>query len=527
LGIVNRLVQRWIEVELSKEINGAQITISSIELELFQLRTLSSSISIKDLVIHTPHRSDWRWDAPIIAQVGTVNIRCNLVSLIKAPPFLAALLDGVSWVPSFQPVARDIYSVRVRNARLFVEKRRNVFNFHLLDKRLDLPDSKEVLASIITDGNHDGSGSAVGDIGTGNHVGGSAGDGTVQSKHGRGQGQLDARDVAADGSTNGSVISVGTDVRKSALPSESDGTSTSTTPMNGTAMKGNDTRNDSATSSSVAETKANEIVKQMLGAVSNLGRAVNEGGTEEVSNVLMNQKDGVVSYLKKFQDMVGAGESIPDTHNDLFDNHRRDDSRPKSRDGKPISKDGRLRSRTTMIAKEGIQVMKHVGKVVEKNVLDMKNQVDSLSQPPPHKEGFVTEKNPDLFRIGWIIIQDIRIFSKDIILVHRSSAIEDNGSSTPAKEENYRDDYRGKSMEQINSSSWSKPILVKEVVIYPTELCPSSLEKDDDNTLVIGQPIEHILQVVLIKTLKEMAKCNTGQLLNNAFSEVFAWFKRT
>ena len=169
-----------------------------------------------------------------------------------------------------------------------------MFNFHLLDKRLDLPDSKEVLASIITDGNHDGSGSAVGDTGTGNHVGGSAGDGTVQSKHGRGQGQLDARDVAADGSTNGSVISVGTDVRKSALPSESDGTSTSTTPMNGTAMKGNDTRNDSATSSSVAETKANEIVKQMLGAVSNLGRAVNEGGTEEVSNVLMNQKDGVV-----------------------------------------------------------------------------------------------------------------------------------------------------------------------------------------------------------------------------------------
>ena len=58
-------------------------------------------------------------------------------------------------------------------------------------------------------------------------------------------------------------------------------------------------------------------------------------------------------------------------------------------------------------------------------------------------------------------------------------------------------------------------------MIYPTELCTSSLEKDDDNTLVNGQPIEHILQVVLIKTLKEMAKCNTGQLLNNVFSEIF------
>ena len=100
----------------------------------------------------------------------------------------------------------------------------------------------------------------------------------------------------------------------------------------------------------------------------------------------------MMSYLKKFQYMVEAGESIPDTHNDLFDNHRRDDGRPKSWDGKPVSKDGRLRSRTTMIAKEDIQVMKHVGKLVEKNVLDMKNQVDSLSQPPPHKEGFMTEK---------------------------------------------------------------------------------------------------------------------------------------
>ena len=206
----------------------------------------------------------------------------------EAPSFLAALLDGVSWVLSFQPVARDIYSVRLQNARLFVEKRRNVFNFHLLDKRLDLPDSKEVLASITTNSNHDGSGNAVVDIGTGNHVGGSAGDWTVQSKYERVQDQLHARDIAADGNTNGSIISMGTDVRKKVLPSESDGTSTSTTPMNGTAMKGNDTRDNSATNSSVAEIKANEIVKQMLGAVSNLGRPMNEGGTEEVLNVLTN-----------------------------------------------------------------------------------------------------------------------------------------------------------------------------------------------------------------------------------------------
>jgi len=512
-GIINRLVQRWIEVELGHEINGVQITISSIELDLFQIRTLSSSISIKDLVIHTPHRSDWRWDAPIIAQVGSVDLRCNLISLIKMPPFLAPYISKSDF--PFCPLARDIYSVRIRNVRVFVEKRRNVFNFHLLDKRLDVPDAKEVLASM-------SSNVSLCDNANGNS--GFVGAGIVPSKHGKGPTQSGTQDVVGDSCINGNNLCVSTDVQNSRLGSDSDksGNGTITVPMNGMVMDVNYARDDSATSSSVAETKANEIVKRMLGAVSSLGRAVNEGGKEEVSNVLMNHKDGVVSYLKKFQDMVGAEESIPVQNADLSASDRRDD-------GRPASRDGRLRSRTTMIAKEGIQLMKHVGKVVEKNVLDMKSQVDSLAKPPPRKEGLVMDENPDLFRIGWIIIQDIRIFSKDIILVRGSSSFEDISNAEVSREENNTNDYQVKRREQINSSGWSKPILVKEVVIHPTELCPSSLEKDDDNAFVIGQPIEHVLQVVLIKTLKEMAKCNTDRLLNTPFSEVFAWFgvKRT
>lgn len=536
-GIVNRLVQRWIEVELGKEINGVQISISSIELDLFQIRTLSSSISIRDLVIHTPHRSDWRWDAPIIAQVGTVHLRCNLLSLIKLPPFLRP--HGSAQSATFRPVARDIYSVRVRNVQVFVEKRRNVFNFHLLDKRLDVPDPREVLASMGGGGGGvsscDGGGTSGSSALHGRNAGGGFGGagGAVQSspKHRKGPGRTGAQDGAGDSYRNDGAAHVGTDVpsSRSRCDSEKSGNGTANAPTSGTVTELNDGPDDSANSSSVAETKANEIVKRMIGAVSSLGRAANEGGTEEISNVLMNHKDGVVSYLKKFQNMVGTGDSIPVQDSDLSANDRGDDNRPISRDGRPASRDGRLVLRTTMIAKEGIQLMKHVGKVVEKNVLDMKSQVDSLAQPPPRKEGLVMDEHPDLFRIGWIIIQDIRIFSKDIILVRGSSAFEDSGNTEGSGEENNGDDYQVKRREQINSSGWSKPILVKEVVIHPTELCNSSLEKDGDDALVIGQPIEHILQVVLIKTLKEVAKCNTGQLFNNAFSEVFAWFglKRT
>jgi len=55
------------------------------------------------------------------------------------------------------------------------------------------------------------------------------------------------------------------------------------------------------------------------------------------------------------------------------------------------------------ITKEGIQVMKQVGKMVEKNVLVVKEQMDSLSKPPPQKKEW-KESTPDLFRFGRIIV---------------------------------------------------------------------------------------------------------------------------
>lgn len=163
-----------------------------------------------------------------------------------------------------------------------MEKRRNVFNFHLLDKRLDIPDPKEVLASM-------SSGSSVSEPtanGTSHHHG----------RNGDGPTQTGTHDVVGDNNClNSNVAScVTTDGKNSIVRSDSDksdGMGGSSTEVNHHA------RDDSATSTSVAETKANEIVKHMLGAVSNLGRAANEGGKEELSNVLMNHKDGVVRYV--------------------------------------------------------------------------------------------------------------------------------------------------------------------------------------------------------------------------------------
>ena len=90
-------------------------------------------------------------------------------------------------------------------------------------------------------------------------------------------------------------------------------------------------------------------------------------------------------------------------------------------------------------------------------------------------------------------------------------------------------------------TNWSKPILVKEVRLYHSELCPSSYslalylkEKNltsihspsssFDKAALIGLPIEQVSNIIMTKILTESAKTNTGQLLTNAFSEVFAWF---
>lgn len=46
-------------------------------------------------------------------------------------------------------------------------------------------------------------------------------------------------------------------------------------------------------------------------------------------------------------------------------------------------------------------------------------------------------------------------------------------------------------------------------------------------SMLIGQPIEDISSIIIVRVLTEMAKTNTGELLANAFSEVFAWFDVT
>lgn len=254
-------------------------------------------------------------------------------------------------------------------------------------------------------------------------------------------------------------------------------------------------------------------------------------------------------------------------------------------------------SRTTIIAKEGIQVIKQVSKVVEKNVLTMKEKVDAISKPPPIKESWKPPEYPELFRVGFVGLRDVRIFTKEIISHNRTGGGHNhsgvgvgvgvgsgingsNGMTSMGNINNYSSQQLDGGVDtnytttatnpsnvefdkptQVNSFSstdtkrqlslgvnnWSKPLLVKDVRIYQTDLVPSSYavssmlkEKNMqampsssssspshasfDTAEILGLEIEQVSNIIMTRVLAEIAKTNPGQLFTNAFSEVCKWF---
>ncbi len=245
-GIVNRLLQLWIEYELSGISNGANITISSIEFELINLTSLKSTIVLYDGIVHTKDKEKWKWESPLIARIGYTKITMNLWSLLDLPVYIKDSF-GIKMTS-----IKDIYSVEMRDVQVFVEKRRNVFNFHLLDERLDLPSPVHVLESL----NHS---NTVGGGGGGKH------NENHQSEH--------------------MILAGATRARSSStaeLPSRNSSTDIGYENM----LDGEEDLEGAK--------KADELVKTIVGAVSTLGRAANQGGTKALSNALKDQKDGFV-----------------------------------------------------------------------------------------------------------------------------------------------------------------------------------------------------------------------------------------
>ena len=154
-----------------------------------------------------------------------------------------------------------------------------MFNFHLLDPKLDIPDVDQVMSSLEKE--------HVVDLNTA--------DLTLSSKGGIN----DKQDMKLSSGIAHDSLSQG---KSYELEMSNNGNSNhSTNPTRSSKNNKSCDPNSESLNSLGAETRANEIVMQMLGAVSSLGQAANEGGRAGLSNALKNQKDGFVSHLKKFQ----------------------------------------------------------------------------------------------------------------------------------------------------------------------------------------------------------------------------------
>lgn len=457
IGLLQKIIHRITEYQISKKVNKARVTLSSIDYDI-----VLGKITVRDLVIHTPEREAWKWSSPLIVRIGCLEVTLSLITFID---FLAHIVGSP---------CKEIYRVEISDSQVFVEKRAHIFNFHLLDPSLSLPDPSELRPENVVN-----SSSQCDDTRSTSESIRSSGTGTesglddICRKN-----SLVAKSVISDQSSE--TCSIKSFPQQSMEQQENFATrrrSKSVDEFNRArkySIEGDRNQIDSLDANS-AEKKANEIYTAVLDVVSNLGKAANEGGKEGLNKAFRDQTTGFVSQLKKFKRN--------------FDSDGNSNSKQSI-----IDKDG---VRVKKVAQESMKVMKHLKQTFTK---EFKEQVETFKTAKriPKKKGWVKKKETDKFRFGWILIRDARIFTKDILLKNMIST--DN-----VKSEN-------------RIQGWGKPIHLKHVPINGSDLCSSTYPN-------IGNTLDNIIDILIKRMVTEVAKTNSGRLVQNTLAEVCAWME--
>lgn len=406
-GALRRYAIKFAEDELSKNLNGAMITFSDAQIDLWRGKFVAH-----DLVIHNKERDDWEWDSPCLARVGRIEATLNFASVINLP-ILGRLLNHTFF---------DIYTVLVEDIQVFVEKRKNIFNFHLLDPSLDIPHPSIVM-------NEHREAKKRSSFAINNEV-------TEEKKEER-----------------LSLMSVVDEVmdRK-------------------------------------REDEASKIVEKLVGAVSQIGKAANMGGSKGLQSALKNQKDGLVQNLKQLHSQKLVRGSASE------------------------------KTDWQMTKEQGVSVMKELGKVVEKNITDMKTSLSFLQKPPEKKQGWES-KAPDDIRVGSLLVRQGRIFTKDLLV---AGVHDDTLNAACDKSDRSRSPNQG--IGDKFNSGWARPISIFELAVTGAELCPPMSARDPLSGMpVVGISIDRLIDILMKRVMAEVAKSETGRLFQTAFGDVFAF----
>eukprot|EP00978_Attheya_sp_CCMP212_P031869 scaffold122050_cov52-Attheya_sp.AAC.1 len=209
---------------------------------------------------------------------------------------------------------------------------------------------------------------------------------------------------------------------------------------------------------------------------------------------------------------------------------------------------------------EGKQVLAELGKMVGQNVSTLKQQV--FLKPPPKRANYTPPPIKEEFRFGRVVLREMCFFTKQIITLNNNNNNTSNNNRTtnininsnnninnnnnnhgasrdggggPSEEGNpaflsksssfdpnnpNHNHKNGRYYHDVGDNAWSKPILIREVMVSAAELCPPMSAKDEAGDPAVGQSLEQTFDVVLKRTLAESAKTNTGRLLQSVFGQV-------
>lgn len=408
-GALRRYAIKFAEEEISKNMNGALVTLSDVQVDL-----LRGKVIVHDFIVHNKERDDWEWDSPCLVRVGRIEASLNFASVIQLP-HIGRILDHSFF---------DIYTVLVEDVQMFVEKRENVFNFHLMDPSLAIPDH-----------------------------------GPIMKEYNKRK----ERDALLDSAkNNNSPKSQGVDAEE----------------QRGDAASGRDVRSPLREK----EDEANKIIEKLVGSVSNLGKAVGEGGSQGLKVALINQKDSLVKNLKELHSMSPASP---------FQRKGNDHKEDWSRQKKKMKSLGNA-----------------LGEVVQQNVSDIKHQMGFLQKPPPRKEGWKSGA-PDYIRVGSLMLREVRIFTKHVLVGKVDEATIESPEVTNVDN---------------HIAGWSRPIVIYELALTGAEMSPSMSARDPQTGMpVVGIPMDRFLDIIFKKLMAEVAKYNTGRLFQTAFGDVFSF----
>jgi hypothetical protein len=491
-GALRRYAIHFAEVEISKNINGAPVSLSDGQFDIWRGKVIA-----RDLIIHNKDIHHWEWDSPCLARIGRIEATINFTSVIKLP-------FGIGHVLNHDFI--DIYTALVEDVQVFIEKRKNVFNFHLLDPSLAIPDYTIIMEAYKQQ---------------------SATSRTTTRQRSFENMNPPTTNIMFDGEKHNS----NTNLSATTTPGVSKSGSVDEDETRGDTnimYSHRDDDNDDRSLTRETEDEANKIVKSLVGAVSKIGRAANEGGSKALQSVLRNQKEGLVQNLKQLRTQKSMSTST--TTGGVGDaSYYLDNS-----SSKKVVVDWESTK------KQGVSVIRELGKVVEKNVSDIKTTLAFLQQPPTKKADWKS-KSPDYIRVGSILLREGRIFTKDILLTktNNNNAMEGHNDAAvnvpPASSLGHHhhsasnqasSSFHVKSKKTNNCSGWTRPIVISELAITSAELCPPMSVRDLSTTSptfgmpMVGITIDRLLDIGLQRVMAEVAKSETGRVFQAAFGDV-------